>query len=263
VSAGATATPVRARTSAAIDVRIGPGAEYAAVGTIARDEPLDIFGRDSTSEWIAIRFPPGSTSRGWLPVKAIENLTSVSALAVVAPTPLPRSIATPTNSFIPNQGSGGGNVSGNDNPSVSGTPNVAIGTPLTPSARTTLTPQATARPGNPDLLVAGLSRLPDGRVRVVVTNKGTGDLVGHRVMVIVADPTTRSETLRAAGTGLRGGESVTLESDTFLVTGPTSVIATVDPSYSYPDADRSNNTMTTSLAPPSVPTSTPNPGTLE
>jgi uncharacterized protein YraI len=274
VNAAATATPVRARTNAAIDVRIGPGSEYAAVGTIGKGEPLDIFGRDNSSEWIAVRFPPGSTSRGWLPVKSIENLTEVTALAVVAPTPLPRSISTPVNSFVPNSSSGSGsssngsgsNIPGNDNPtgSVTGTPNIAIGTPTTPTARTTLTPQATSRPaGNPDLLVTGVSRLPDGRVRVVVSNKGAGDLVGHQVMVVVADPTTRSETLRASGIGLRAGEAVTLESDTFVVTQPTSVIATADPSYSFPDADRSNNTMTVSLAPPAVPTPTPNLGTIE
>ena len=79
-------------------------------------------------------------------------------------------------------------------------------------------------------------------------------------MAIVADPTTRSEILRAPGTGLRAGESITLESDSFLVTDPTSVIATVDPSFSYPDGDRSNNTLTITLAPPTTPVPTPTPG---
>lgn len=260
-SAFATATPVRARTAAPIDVRIGPGSEYAAVGTIGKGEALDIFGRDSEGEWIAVRFPPGSTSRGWLPVKAIENLTEVRTLAVVAPTPLPRSISTPTQSFVP---SGTSVVGATSTPTsddgietVTGTPNPNQ-TPTTPT-----TPRATSTPrpaGQPDLLVARTSRLADGRVQVVITNKGSGDLVGHQVMVVVADPTTRSEMLRAAGTGLRAGESITLESDSFLVTTPTSVIATVDPSYSYPDTDRTNNTLTSSLAPPALATPTPNLG---
>lgn len=257
-SAVATATPVRARTAAPIDVRIGPGNEYAAVGTIGKGEALDIFGRDSNGEWIAVRFPPGSTSRGWLPVKAIENLTGVSALSVVAPTPLPRSVSTPTQSFVP----GGSGVVATSTPTsndgletVTGTPNPDQ-TPTTPT-----TPRSTSTPrpaGQPDLMVSRTTRLADGRVQVVVTNKGSGDLVGHQVMAVVADPTTRSETLRAAGTGLRAGESVTLESDSFLVTASTSVIATVDPSYSYPDSDRSNNTLTSTLAPPAVATPTPN-----
>jgi hypothetical protein len=105
--------------------------------------------------------------------------------------------------------------------------------------------------------VVRTTRLSDGRVQVVVTNKGTADLVGHLVMVVVADPTTRSETLRAPAPGLKAGQSLTLESDSFLVTSQTSVIATVDPSYSFPDGDRSNNTLTTSLGPPVSPTPTP------
>lgn len=258
-SAFATATPVRARTAAPIDVRIGPGNEYAAVGTIGKGEALDIFGRDNEGEWIAVRFPPGSTSRGWLPVKAIENLSEVNALAVVAPTPLPRSISTPTQSFVPGGNLGGTTTtpdSDDGSQTVTGTPNPNQ-TPTTPTARTTGTPRPA---GQPDLLVTRTSRLPDGRVQVVVTNKGPADLVGHRVAVVVADPTTRSEMLQAAGTGLRAGESITLESDSFLVTAPTSVIATVDPSYSYPDSDRSNNTLTSSLGPPLAATPTPNLG---
>jgi uncharacterized protein YraI len=266
-AAGATATPVRARTNAAIDVRIGPGSEYAAVGTISKGEALDIFGRDSDSEWIAVRFPPGSTARGWLPVKAIDNLSGINALAVVAPTPLPRKISTPTTSFVP----GTGSTSSLDTPtSNDGVLVTVTGTPGTPSASatagtatartTTPTPQGG---GSPDLAVSRAALLPDGRVQVVVTNKGSANLVGHQVMVVVADPTTRSETLRASGIGLAAGASVTLETDSFVVTAPTSVIATVDSSYSYPDSDRSNNTLTTSMAPPSAVTPTPNRGTVE
>jgi uncharacterized protein YraI len=262
-SALTTATPVRARTNAAIDVRIGPGGDYAAVGTIAKGEALDIFGRDNDAEWIAVRFPPGSTSRGWLPVKAVDDLSGLNALAVVAPTPLPRSVSTPANSFVPGTPSRSLSTPSSDDGDL---PTVTVtGTPGTPnpnatsSARTTMTPRPAA---SPDLTVSRTSRLSDGRVQVVVTNKG-GDLAGHQVMVVVADPTTRSEILRASGPGLAGGASITLESDSFLVTTPTSVIATVDPSFSYPDSDRSNNTLTTSLAPPSVPTPTPNPGPVE
>jgi uncharacterized protein YraI len=264
-SALSSATPVRAHTNAAIDVRIGPGADYAAVGTIAKGEDLDIFGRDNDAEWIAVRFPPGSTSRGWLPVKAVDGLSGLNALAVVAPTPLPRSVSTPSNSFVPGTPNRSLSTPSSDDGdfatvtvTVTGTP----GTPnpnATPSARTTTTPRPAT---SPDLTVSRASRLPDGRVQVVVTNNG-GDLVGHQVMVVVADPTTRSEILRASGPGLAGGASITLESDSFVVTAPTSVIATVDPSFSYPDSDRSNNTLTTSLAPPSVPTPTPNAGPVE
>lgn len=250
-AASATPTPVRARTNVAMDVRIGPGSEFAAVGTIARGEALEIFGRDNEGEWIAIRFPPGSSARGWLPVRAIDNLPNVSSLAVVIPTPLPRTVSTPTFGNVPN-----GIVTtrtpvegddGVDSPTVTGTPD--------PNA--TPRPTGTSGPTSPDLAVGAVSRLPDGRVRVVITNKGNADLTGHQVMVIVADPTTRSETLRAPGIGLRAGASVTLESDTFTVQAPMTVIVTVDPSFSYPDSSRANNTLTTTLAPPTTPTPTP------
>jgi uncharacterized protein YraI len=248
--ASVTPTPVRARTNVAMDVRIGPGNEYAAVGTINRGEPLDVLGRDNASEWIAVRFPPGSSARGWLPLSAIDNLTNVSALAVALPTPLPRTISTPSFTGVQGGGSGGGTTT-NDGPAV-------VGTPGTPDPNSTPRATGTARPTTPpDLTVTRASRLPDGRVQVVVTNRGASDLVDHQIMVVVADPTTRSETLRAPGTGLRAGQSITLESDTFVVTEPTSVIVTVDPSFSYPDAERGNNTLTAPLAPPVTPTPVP------
>ena len=256
-SANLTPTPVRARTTSAIDVRIGPGSDYAAVGTIARGEILDLQGRDESGEWIAVRFPPGSSARGWLPARAIENLTNVSALAVVIPTPLARSIPTPSRAFVTGSPSAPGSIEPNEQTTTRG----PSSTPVTPRSGTAA-PTSTPRPsGPPDLAVTAASRLSDGRVRVTIINRGSGDLVGHQVMAIVADPTTRSETLRAPGTGLRAGESITLESDSFLVTEPTPVIATVDPSFSYPDGDRSNNTLTVSLGPPPTPAPTPDPST--
>jgi uncharacterized protein YraI len=251
--ASVTPTPVRARTNVAMDVRIGPGNEYAAVGTINRGEALDVIGRDNASEWIAVRFPPGSSARGWLPVSAIENLTNVSALAVALPTPLPRTISTPSFSGVQGGGANSGTTT-NDGP-------IEAGPPGTPGPNATPRATGTARPATPpDLAVTRTSRLSDGRVQVVVTNRGASDLVDHQIMVVVADPTTRSETLRAPGTGLRAGQSITLESDSFLVTEPTSVIVTVDPSYSYPDGERGNNTLTTPLAPPVTPTPVPTVG---
>lgn len=252
---GATSTPVRARTNTAIDVRIGPGSEFAGIGTIARGESLDVVGRDDKGEWIAVRFPPGSNARGWLPTRVIDNLETVTSLAVVAPTQLPRTVSTP--SFTGSGSSGstpGTNVTpGSNDGTVEGTPSPGT----TPG--TTGTPKP---PSPPDLTASRVSRLNDGRIQVVVTNRG-GDLVGFQVFVIVADPTTRSEQLRSPGAGLKGGESVTLESDNFTVTEPTSVIVTIDPSFSINDSNRANNSSTTMLAPPTTPTVVPTPAATD
>jgi len=242
-------TAVRARTTTALEVRIGPGTEYAAVGTIARGEAVDVLGRDSQAEWVAIQFPPGSTARGWVPVNAIQNLSGLYALDVTFPTPLPRSVATPRPTT--SAGGQGGGISGNDG--IVSTPVVAASTPV---VRATPTP---APAGQPDLAVTGVSRLADGSVRVSVTNRGTGDLQGFQIFAVVTDPTTRSETLRSNGAGLRAGDSTTLQSTTFVVLEPTTVTAIVDPSASIPDANRNNNALTVDLGPPAPPTPTPEP----
>ncbi len=243
-SPGVVPTPVRVRTNTALEVRIGPGTQFAAVGTIGRGESVDVVGRDDLAEWVAIRFPPGSSARGWLPVRALENLTNLYGLTVAIATPLPRSVATPT--------AASGVISSNDGP---------LSTPVfAATAAPGTTPLATATAvsvGQPDLTVTGVSRLADGRVRVVITNRGSGDLTGFTVFAVVTDPTTRSETLRSNGAGLRAGDSTSLESTTFTVTEPTTVTAVVDPSSSSPDASRGNNAMTVQLAPPAGPTPTP------
>lgn len=243
-SPGVVPTPVRVRTNTALEVRIGPGTQFAAVGTIGRGESVDVVGRDDLAEWVAIRFPPGSSARGWLPVRALENLTNLYGLTVAIATPLPRSVATPTAAT--------GVISSNDGP---------LSTPVfAATAAPGTTPLATATAvsvGQPDLTVTGVSRLADGRVRVVITNRGSGDLTGFTVFAVVTDPTTRSETLRSNGAGLRAGDSTSLESTTFTVTEPTTVTAVVDPSSSSPDASRTNNAMTVQLAPPAGPTPTP------
>jgi hypothetical protein len=43
---------------------------------------LQIVGRDETSQWIAVVFPPGSTFRGWLPVSETLDVENVEALPV-------------------------------------------------------------------------------------------------------------------------------------------------------------------------------------
>src|SRR5688572_23522026 len=67
----------------ALDVRLGPGPGFAVIGLLARGDGVEPVGRDDQAGWVAIRFPPGSTGRGWVPVTALDNVTNVNALAVV------------------------------------------------------------------------------------------------------------------------------------------------------------------------------------
>ncbi len=232
---GATATRgPQARTKAALDVRLGPGSAFAIIGVIAKDEALEIVGRDHNGEWLAVRFPPGSTARGWLPVSGVQDLTGLESFAVVLPTPLPRTI-----SMVPpfsGLGLGGGANDG-------------------PLARTA-TPVPTPA-GPPDLAVTSLSLLPDGRVSVVVGNRGPGRLEGLQVFVQVRDLTTRGELLISGLTTIGVGGTLSLQSSGFRVTQETDVQAIVDPFATTTDGDRSNNPLQVTLAPPLRPTRTP------
>jgi len=235
--AGASQTPTpdnAVRTRQALDVRVGPGEVFAVIGVLSRGEALDVVGRDEAAAWLAIRFPPGSAGRGWVPVDAVDGLSGVDGLVVALPTQLPRAVfATPT---------------------FGGT--AAAGTPAagTPAAGVTTTPTPS---GPPDLAVTGLTRLPDGRVAVVIANLGPGELEGLSIFVRVNDLSTVAEMIVSPPTRLAVGDSITLETTRFTVPAPRAIQATVDPFSSGPDADRSNNFLQLTLSPPPTPTRTP------
>lgn len=235
--AGASQTPTpdeAVRTRQALDVRIGPGDVFAVIGVLSRGVALDVVGRDEAAAWLAIRFPPGSAGRGWVPVDAVDGLSGVDGLVVALPTQLPRAVFT-TPTF------GGTAVS--DTPGFGPPAAGATGTP-TPS-------------GPPDLTVTSLTRLPDGRVEVVIANLGPGELDGLLIFVRVNDLSTVSETIVSPPTRLAVGDSITLETTRFTVPAPRAIQATVDPFSSGPDADRSNNFLQLTLSPPPTPTRTP------
>ncbi len=257
---GVTATPQpKPKTREALDVRLGPGTAFAVVGTIPRGGDVEPVGRDNDSQWLAIRFPPGSTARGWVQVSDVDNLTDVDRLAVVAPTPIPNSISTATASS--GSSSSGSTASraplGEDAPARSIA--TAIATPFrgtitpTPSfgGLTTVFPTPTPRTntGPTDLVVSRVSLLPDGRVAVTVGNRGPGDLVGKAIFVSVRDLTLRGEQLSTQVATLPVGGTITLTSTTFRVDRETDVQAIVDPFGNVNDPDRSNNQTNVTLAP--------------
>jgi hypothetical protein len=84
----ATGAPAVPRAIGTLDVRIGPGDAYAAVGLVPPDGRLDVVGRNERGDWIAIVFTPGSTFHGWVPVSAITGIADVMRLPVVQPSSL-------------------------------------------------------------------------------------------------------------------------------------------------------------------------------
>jgi hypothetical protein len=244
--AGATATPdLRPRTKAAQDVYVGPGTAFAVVGILAREEAVEVVGRSADSNWVAIRFPPGSPGRGWLPVGQLEGVTNLEALAVALPTPLPRNVAPPSLPSFPgtqNNVSPVGPVVRSAQPEDESPP----GTQAAPVPR-----------GPANLVMNRVMMLPDGRVRVVVGNIGPGDLLEQQVNVTVRDLGSRSELLISPTRGLAVGETITLTTSYFFIQNVTTVHAIADPSGNINDADRSNNSLTVTLTPPPTPTPTP------
>jgi hypothetical protein len=225
------------RTKTALDVRLGPGEGYAVVGLLARGDSVEVIGRDNDSKWLAIRFPPGSAAQGWIPVSGVESPPELSRLAVALPTPLPRTVASFPSSI------GSGDDGSGSSAAATRTAGPASGTP-------------TFVPGLPDLVVTRVGLLPDRRVSVTVTNRGPGDLVGFTVFVQVRDLGVRSEVMSAAIPFLRIGQTLTLETSTFQISGEETIQAIVDPFGSVNEADKSNNTMQVVLAAQVTPTST-------
>lgn len=239
----ATATPqAPVRVNNIVDVRLGPGAGFAVIGLLGRGENVEVVGRDNDGQWVAIRFPPGSIARGWIPASAIDNLGDVDSLAVVLPTPLPRTISTPS------PGGGASTNGGSLDPVVPGA--------TTAPGRPTITPT----PSPPDLVITRLSVLPDGRVAVTVANRGPGDLRSGSIHVQIRNHAGRSELITTPLVTLRAGGTLIVETEIFRVLAEEEVIATVDPFGTLGEIDPNNNTITVVLVPPPPPpTPTPTP----
>lgn len=234
-SAALEATPdARPRTKTALDVHLGPGNGYAVVGLLAKGDAVEVVGRDNDSTWLAIRFPPGSAARGWIPVDGVDNPPELLRLAVALPTPLPRTIASSPSFSSNGDGSTDARVL------------------VTPTPRLAASP--TSPPGLPDLVVTAVRVASDRRVSVTVANRGPGDLVGFTVFVQVRDLTGRSEMMNAPVPAFRAGATLTLETTVFRIAGEQTIQAIVDPFGTVPEADRSNNSTQVVLAAPVTPT---------
>jgi uncharacterized protein YgiM (DUF1202 family) len=58
----------------ALNVNLGPGAAYGVLGTLPKGALIDVIPGERSSGWVAIRFPPNSSGRGWIPADGIEQV---------------------------------------------------------------------------------------------------------------------------------------------------------------------------------------------
>jgi hypothetical protein len=176
-----------------------------------------------------------------VPVSQLEGDFNLGEYSVLLPTPLPRSVSTPT--FSNNDDGGGG-------PEPERTPT---------AARPGSTPAIAGPSGPPDLNVISISRLNDGRVRVVVGNQGPGDFVALQLFVLVREGNASSELIIRDIQRLAVGATIAVETSDFRVTREAEIDAIVDPSSSTNDANRGDNFLRVVLAPPRTPTPTATP----
>jgi hypothetical protein len=80
----------RPRTTAVAGVHMGPSNDSGVLGTLGKGQALDVIGRNASSTWLAVTFPPGSNAIGWVEVGVVGGLGDLALLAVLLATPVPR-----------------------------------------------------------------------------------------------------------------------------------------------------------------------------
>lgn len=98
----ATATPVAqpvVKASSDINVRVGPGVEYAVAGALRTGEAAQVVGKNTTGDWWEVALATGGN--GWVYGQLVETAGDMSGVALALniptppPTPLPTATAVP------------------------------------------------------------------------------------------------------------------------------------------------------------------------
>jgi uncharacterized protein YraI len=92
VTGGVTAT-VNSGDQEQINVRSGPGTDYALIGTLLAGQQATAVGRSPGGDWVQIVFPAGHEGLAWV----YSYLVTLSgSLPMVEPPPTPTPLVTPT-----------------------------------------------------------------------------------------------------------------------------------------------------------------------
>jgi uncharacterized protein YraI len=81
-----------------LNVRIGPGLDYATIGQLVQGQSTQITGKNSAGTWWQIVYPPGNSSQGWVSADpqytAVGDITGLPIAQAPAP---PATAVSPTN----------------------------------------------------------------------------------------------------------------------------------------------------------------------
>lgn len=72
-------------TTAYLNIRSGPGANFQDIGTLARGQAFNLVGRNADNTWVQINLP-GGIQGGWVSARYISSGTPVSYLPLVSNT---------------------------------------------------------------------------------------------------------------------------------------------------------------------------------
>jgi uncharacterized protein YraI len=66
-------------------MRIGPGLDYAIMGTVPEGAVVVLAGRNEDNTWLQVVYPAGSQLRGWIPVDQVEVSGDLTGLVIAGP----------------------------------------------------------------------------------------------------------------------------------------------------------------------------------
>ena len=213
---------VTARTNTIAAVRTAPGKDTPVLGTLGRDQSVEVIGRSTSAAWLLIVFPPTSSLHGWVAAGMLDVTGEPSTLAVATAEP-PVVIAAPTSAAYRTQR-----------------------TPV-PSSRSTTPAPASATPKPPallpDLIVAKAQIVGTSLVATII-NRGDGPAKGAIVVSVrTADGRTLLATSSAPSPVLAPHASVDVDTG-YLVRGTQRLIVVVNPSGAIQESNSANNSTT-------------------
>jgi SH3 domain-containing protein/CARDB protein len=213
---------ITARTNTIAAVRTAPGSYTQVLGTLGRNESVEVIGRSAAASWLRIVFPPGSSLHGWIAAAMLDVTGDVNTLAVAT--------AEPPVVIVPPAGSS------------SRTPVRPTGSATAVSAAATATLSVLL----PDLVLAQAHM---GRTTLVTTIENQGDGPTNGIIVVsvfAADGRTQLATTTAPNTGLAPHAS--LEVDTgYVVHGSQRLVVVVNPAGTIKESNAGNNSTTVAV----------------
>ncbi|HID62927.1 MAG TPA: cyclic nucleotide-binding domain-containing protein, partial [Anaerolineae bacterium] len=92
--------PTRGRiTGDGLQMRVGPGAAYEVIATLAEGDEVNVVGRDEMGDWVKVGLDSGE--EGWVAAEFVDVGGNLKAIPVVTPEPIAAPTAEPTPTAIP------------------------------------------------------------------------------------------------------------------------------------------------------------------